>query len=62
MLIQLNPGKSESALCIFKKGDDLRQDYAVQSMFFVFNRLWNASPLLHKPFIYQYKYDKETKN
>jgi len=42
-------------LCIFKRGDDLRKDYAVQTLFFIFNRLWAQSPLVHKPFIYQYK-------
>jgi len=55
ILLTLNPGKSESIQCIFKRGDDLRQDFAVQTMFFVFNRLWKQSPLLYKPFIHQYK-------
>jgi hypothetical protein len=43
-------------LMIFKRGDDLRQDFVVQTIFFVLNRLWQQSPMVDKPFIYQYKY------
>eukprot|EP01125_Pyxidicula_operculata_P017232 TRINITY_DN6027_c1_g2_i4.p1 TRINITY_DN6027_c1_g2~~TRINITY_DN6027_c1_g2_i4.p1 ORF type:complete len:732 (-),score=189.39 TRINITY_DN6027_c1_g2_i4:501-2696(-) len=49
------PSPRPSYLCLFKRGDDLRQDYAVQTMFFVLNRLWVQSHLQHKPFIHQYK-------
>lgn len=41
--------------CIFKRGDDLRQDYAVQALFFLFNRLWEQSGLNCPPFIHLYK-------
>lgn len=47
------PSKS---LMIFKRGDDLRQDYVVQTMFFIFNRIWALSPMRYKPFIQEYKY------
>lgn len=50
-----SPSKS---LMIFKRGDDLRQDYVVQTMFFLFNRIWALSPMRYKPFIHQYKYEK----
>jgi hypothetical protein len=56
MLIRLNPGAEQSTLMIFKRGDDLRQDFAVQTMFFIFNRLWALSSIPDKPFIHQYKY------
>lgn len=58
MLIRLNPNAppEQSSLMIYKRGDDLRQDYAVQTMFFIFNRLWALSSMHDKPFIHQYKY------
>eukprot|EP01127_Copromyxa_protea_P012209 TRINITY_DN3157_c0_g1_i3.p1 TRINITY_DN3157_c0_g1~~TRINITY_DN3157_c0_g1_i3.p1 ORF type:complete len:654 (+),score=84.54 TRINITY_DN3157_c0_g1_i3:466-2427(+) len=57
MLIRLNPGNTtdKTSLLIFKRGDDLRQDFAVQTMFFIFNRLWALSPMQDMPFIHQYK-------
>eukprot|EP01127_Copromyxa_protea_P012211 TRINITY_DN3157_c0_g2_i2.p1 TRINITY_DN3157_c0_g2~~TRINITY_DN3157_c0_g2_i2.p1 ORF type:complete len:1021 (+),score=177.01 TRINITY_DN3157_c0_g2_i2:24-3065(+) len=54
LLISLNPHE-ENLLLIFKRGDDLRQDYMVQGMFFLFNRLWLQSNIPDKPFIYQYR-------
>uniref|UniRef100_A0A6B2LBZ0 PI3K/PI4K catalytic domain-containing protein n=1 Tax=Arcella intermedia TaxID=1963864 RepID=A0A6B2LBZ0_9EUKA len=56
MLLHFNhDNEKDSAYCIYKRGDDLRQDYVVQTMFFLFNRLWKSSPLPDKPFIHQYK-------
>eukprot|EP01125_Pyxidicula_operculata_P010198 TRINITY_DN3359_c1_g2_i1.p1 TRINITY_DN3359_c1_g2~~TRINITY_DN3359_c1_g2_i1.p1 ORF type:complete len:1830 (+),score=475.91 TRINITY_DN3359_c1_g2_i1:100-5589(+) len=40
---------------IFKKGDDLRQDMYIQTMFCIFNELWNRSKINPKPLIYTYK-------
>lgn len=47
----------EVILCKLVSGDDLRQDYAIQSMFFLFNRLWQQSAVKDKPSIHQYKCD-----
>jgi hypothetical protein len=54
LLVSESAAPSKS-LMIFKRGDDLRQDYVVQTMFYIFNRLWSLSPMRHKPFIHQYK-------
>eukprot|EP01126_Amoeba_proteus_P003295 TRINITY_DN11093_c0_g2_i6.p1 TRINITY_DN11093_c0_g2~~TRINITY_DN11093_c0_g2_i6.p1 ORF type:complete len:556 (-),score=157.67 TRINITY_DN11093_c0_g2_i6:119-1786(-) len=52
----LNVRDKSKSYIIYKRGDDLRQDYVIQIMFFIFNRLWLLSPeLKEKPFIYQYK-------
>eukprot|EP01130_Rhizamoeba_saxonica_P000642 TRINITY_DN10591_c0_g1_i1.p1 TRINITY_DN10591_c0_g1~~TRINITY_DN10591_c0_g1_i1.p1 ORF type:complete len:826 (+),score=147.18 TRINITY_DN10591_c0_g1_i1:127-2604(+) len=42
---------------IFKGGDDLRQDLVVQTIFYIFNKLWHFSHIKPelKPFIYQYR-------
>lgn len=50
-----NNETASKSLMIFKRGDDLRQDYVVQTMFFIFNRIWALSPMRYKPFIHQYK-------
>jgi len=55
MLIRMNPMSDHSTLMIFKRGDDLRQDFAIQTMFFIFNRLWAQSSMPDKAFIHQYK-------
>lgn len=45
----------QTGLFIFKKGDDLRVDMLVQTMFFMFNTIWKNSGLQHVPFTHQYK-------
>jgi len=56
ILIEMaNTETQQKSTMIFKQGDDLRQDYVVQIMFFLFNRLWQWSDLKNKPFIHQYK-------
>jgi len=40
---------------IFKMGDDLRQDWYIQSIFHIFNNLWQLTDMPQKPFIYTYK-------
>jgi len=55
MLLTLTSQTFETSRIIFKRGDNLRQDYAVQVMFYIFNRLWQLSPMKNKPFIHQYK-------
>lgn len=54
MLLRVFFGK-DSKQIMFKRGDDLRQDYAVQAMFFLFNNLWSQSMLVNCPFILLYK-------
>lgn len=56
MLVKFDGDSGISSLMIFKRGDDLRQDFVVQTIFFVLNRLWQQSQITDKPFIYQYKY------
>eukprot|EP01126_Amoeba_proteus_P050070 TRINITY_DN5883_c0_g5_i7.p1 TRINITY_DN5883_c0_g5~~TRINITY_DN5883_c0_g5_i7.p1 ORF type:complete len:201 (-),score=29.34 TRINITY_DN5883_c0_g5_i7:141-743(-) len=40
---------------IFKSGDNLTRDMYVESIFFIFNQLWERSCLLVKPFIPTYR-------
>jgi len=47
--------RATSSLVIFKKGDDLRIDMLVQSLFYMFNSLWKDSGLVNVPFTLQYK-------
>eukprot|EP01130_Rhizamoeba_saxonica_P000546 TRINITY_DN1051_c0_g1_i1.p1 TRINITY_DN1051_c0_g1~~TRINITY_DN1051_c0_g1_i1.p1 ORF type:complete len:339 (-),score=57.90 TRINITY_DN1051_c0_g1_i1:49-1065(-) len=43
-------------LMIFKKGDDLRQDFFIQTMFALFNLIWEVDSSLElNPFLYLYK-------
>lgn len=55
LLLKLNTSNGLSSNIIFKNGDDLRQDYAIQTMFFIFNRLWAFSDMPSKTFIHQYR-------
>lgn len=49
------PATPQTGLFIFKKGDDLRVDMLVQTMFYIFNTIWANSGLKHVPFTHQYK-------
>jgi hypothetical protein len=49
------PTEPETSLFIFKKGDDLRVDMLVQTMFYIFNTIWSNAGLKHVPFTHQYK-------
>lgn len=55
VLLEYQSGKFFQPLrAIFKTGDDLRKDFLVEVMFFIFNKIWENSGLKKKPHVYQY--------
>jgi len=46
---------NEKIRFIYKEGDDLRDDMYTQTMFFIFNQIWEYSGMSRKPFIHLYR-------
>jgi hypothetical protein len=66
-VLQLFKAHTRPALCevtlinndkvrfIYKEGDDLRDDMYTQTMFHIFNQIWEYSGMSRKPFIHLYR-------
>eukprot|EP01124_Arcella_intermedia_P029958 TRINITY_DN6452_c0_g1_i1.p1 TRINITY_DN6452_c0_g1~~TRINITY_DN6452_c0_g1_i1.p1 ORF type:complete len:702 (+),score=146.96 TRINITY_DN6452_c0_g1_i1:38-2143(+) len=54
-LLKLTQEDGSHYYAICKRGDDLRHDSYIQTLFSVFNDLWSTAPIPLKPFIHTYK-------